>query len=170
METTRRRPIIPSSASATVCERVSELPAGAVAAASARASTSAAAHLRVAIAAIDGLVAARLEGHARLTATVGAGGGIHLAWGAIAVIPSRHGVLARGPALRTTRRRVSQPFAGVKLLLADREYEVTAAVAAPECLIGGQNTYPLSGRAVPLFARTNTAPCAWGTTRYWETL
>ena len=141
-----------------LCEWLGGLPAGAVAAATARPATSAAAHLGEAVAAIDGLVAARLEGHTRLAAAVRADGGIHLTWGAFAAISARHGRLARGAALRTTRRRVRQPLAGVKLLLAHCEDEVSSTVAAAECLIGGQNTNLLSGPVAPLSARTQTAP------------
>ena len=53
-----------------LCEWCDELPAGAVAATTARAPTGASTHLGVAIAAIDWLVATRLEGHARLAAAI----------------------------------------------------------------------------------------------------
>ena len=147
---TKNRPI-DNRAPPALCEWCEELPAGAVAASSARATTgAAAAHLGVTIAAIDWLVTARLEWHARLAAAIRADGGIHLTWSTLAAISSGHGGLTRRAALRTTRGSVCQPLAGIKLLLARREHEVTAAVAAPECLIGGQNSNPLSGPATPL--------------------
>jgi hypothetical protein len=133
-----------------LCEWCVGLPAGAIAAPTARATTGAAAHLSVTIAAIDRLVTARLERHTRLAAAIRADGSVHLTWSTLAAISSGHGGLTRRAALRTTRGSVCQPFAGIKLLLACREHEVTAAIAAPECLIGGQNSNPLSGPATPL--------------------
>lgn len=133
-----------------LCEWCDELPAGAVAATTASATTGAAAHLGVTIAAIDWLVAARLEGHARLAAAIRADGSVHLTWSALAAISAGHGRFTRCAALRATRGSMCQPFAGIKLLLARREHEVTTAVAASECLIGGQNSNPLSGPATPL--------------------
>jgi len=146
---TKKRPI-DNRAPPALCEWCDELPAGAVAAPAARATTGAAAHLGVTIAAIDRLVTARLEGYARLAAAIRADGGVHLTWSTLAAISSGHGGLTRRAALRTTRGSVCQPFAGIKLLLACREHEVTAAIAAPECLIGGQYSNPLSGPATPL--------------------
>src|SRR5215472_15672432 len=76
-----------------------ELPAGAVAAAT-TAAARATAHLLVAVAAVDGLVAAWLERHARLVSAVGAGGSVHLSLAAItAVAAAAHRGLARGTAL-----------------------------------------------------------------------
>jgi hypothetical protein len=156
----QKAPDLDNRAPPGLCGWLGELPASAVAAATttARAATSAAAHLGEAIAAIDGLITARLEGHTRLAATVRADGGVHLTRGAVAAISARHGRLARIAALRAARRGVCQPFAGVKLLLARCEDEVTSTVAASECLIGGQNSNLLSGPVAPLSARTKTAP------------
>ena len=159
---TEKAPDPNNRAPPALCEWCDKLPAGAVAAPTACATTGAAAHLGVTIAAIDRLVTARLEGHTRLAAAVRADGGIHLTWGAFAAISARHGRLARGAALRTTRRRVRQPLAGVKLLLAHCEDEVSSTVAAAECLIGGQNTNLLSGPVAPLRVRTPNGPTRAG--------
>lgn len=143
------------------------LPAGAVAAAACATTGAAAAHLGKAIAAINRLVAAWLERHTGLAATVRANRCVHLSRCAFAAISAGHRRFACIAALRTTGWRVCQPFAGVKLLLANRENEITAAVAAPECLIGGQNLYPLSGPAAPLAPGPKRPHTNGGTTRYW---
>ena len=153
-----KRPIWKNRAHPELCEWLGGLPAGAVAATATRTAASAATHLGEAIAAIHGLVAARLERHAGLAAAVRAGRCVHLTRGTVAAISAGHRCLARIAALRATCGSVRQPFAGVELLLACREDEVTAAVAASECLIGGQNSNLLSGPAAPLSARTKTAP------------
>src|SRR5579859_8132155 len=118
------------------------LPAGAVAAA---AAARAATDLLVAVAAINGLVAARLERHTGLAATRRANGGIHLARRSLPTVraATTHRRLARRAALRAARRCVHQPFACVKFLLAGREHELTTALATPKRLIGGQNCLPL---------------------------
>jgi len=120
---------------------LAHLPAGAVAAATARAATD----LLVAVAAIDGLVAARLERHTSLPATRRADSGIHLARRSLPTVraATAHRSLARRAAFRAARRRVHQPFACVKFLLAGREHELTTALATPKRLIGGQNCLPL---------------------------
>ncbi len=155
---TRKRPIVLKSGASGLCEEPGELPASAVAATAARAATSAAAHLGEAVAAIHGLITARLERHARLAATVRAHCGIHLARGTLAAISTRHGRLARGPAFRAARRSVRQPLAGVKLLFADCENEVPSTVATAESLIGGQSSNLLSGPGAPLRVRTPNGP------------
>lgn len=125
------------------------LPAGAVAAAAA-AAPRATTHLLVAIAAIDGLVAAWLEGHTRLVPAVGAGGSEHLPLATItAIAAATHRGLARGAALRASGRRMHQPTAGVEFLLAGCEHEVTPALATPECLIGGQDRKPFFWSCAP---------------------
>src|SRR5262249_28256848 len=82
-------------------------------------------------------------------AAVRAGGGIHLAWAAVAVRAAAHRGLARGATFGAARRGVHQPFAGIELLLANREHEVTAAVATPQRLIGGQTGNSSSGPVAP---------------------
>ena len=63
---------------------------------------AAAAHLLVAVAAIDGLVAARLERNTRLASARAAGCDEHLAATAITAASARHRRFARRTALRTT--------------------------------------------------------------------
>ena len=120
--------------------RIASLPARAVAASVA--ATGAPANLLEAVAAVDGLIATRLEWHARLATARGADGGVHLARAAIgsvaAATTAGHGGLARRAALWAARWGVHQTPALVKLLLSDREHKVTAALATPQCLIGGQ--------------------------------
>ena len=93
-------------------------------------------HLLVAVAAIDGLVAAWLEGNARLATAGAACRNEHLA--ATAVAATRHRRLARRTALWAAGRGVHQAAAGVEFLLAGREQEFTSALATTKCLIGGQ--------------------------------
>ena len=84
--------------------------------------------VREAVAAVNGLVAARLEGNLRLLAAVGADRGEHLALRTgIAV-----GGAERSAALRATARLVLEALLGVELLLGSREDELLAAVAANE--------------------------------------
>ena len=121
-----------------------------MAAAATTAATRTATHLLVAIAAIDGLVAAWLERYTRLVPAVGAGGGEHLPLTPITTIAAAtHGGLARGAALWATGRRMHQPTARIELLLAGREHEITPALATPECLIGGQDQNLSSGQVRP---------------------
>jgi len=146
----RRAPLALSSAyAANQVRPTTELPAGAVAAATTAASR-ATTHLLVAVAAIDGFVATRLEGHTRLVPAVGAGGGEHLPLAPITTIAAAtHGGLARGAALWATGRRMHQPTGGVEFLLAGCEHKVTPALATPECLIGGQDQNLSSGQVRP---------------------
>ena len=84
--------------------------------------------VREAVAAVDGLVAARLEGNLGLLAAVSADRGEHLALRTgIAV-----GGAERGTALRAAARLVLEALLGIELLLGSREDEFLAAVAANE--------------------------------------
>ena len=88
----------------------------------------------VAIAAIDGLVAAWLEGDLGLIATTGAGDGVHLACfvstTTATTIPTTGLSLACSAAGWAAAGGVRQLMAGVKLLLANCENEFLVAVAA----------------------------------------
>ena len=129
------------------------LPGGAAAVPAA--ARGAGADLLEAIAAIDGLVATRLEGYPRLTATRRAGGDVHLALGALA-----HAGFAGRAALRAARRLVGQAFAGIEVLLARREYEVLPAITAPKGQIGGQ-----TGTSLPAATRLNRDAALAASTR-----
>jgi len=138
---TKCPPFLAGTEGIAVLDRAGQdrLPARPVPAAAVRGAVTTAAataHLLVAVAAIDGLVAARLEWHTRLTPARAAGGHEHLA--ATAGSATIHGGLARSAALRATGRGVHQPTAGIELLLAGREQEFTSAFATTKCLIGGQ--------------------------------
>ena len=84
--------------------------------------------VREAVAAVDGLVATRLEGNLRLLAAVGADRGEHLALRTgIAV-----GGAERGTALRAAARLVLEALLGIESLLGSTEDEFLAAVTANE--------------------------------------
>ncbi len=117
-----------------------DLPARAVATAVSAATAS----LLKTVAAVHRLVASWLERHACLATTRGASCGIHLTGGAIASVgASGHRRLACGSALGAARRGVHQAATGIEFLLTNRENEITAAFATPQCLIGGQTWFPL---------------------------
>ena len=84
--------------------------------------------VREAVAAVDGLVATRLEGNLRLLAAVGADRGEHLALRAgIAILRTE-----RSTALRAAARLVLEALLRVESLLGSTEDEFLAAIAANE--------------------------------------
>lgn len=98
----------------------------------------------VAIAAIDGPVIAWLERYLGLVATTGAGRGIHLACvtismstaaSSIGVSLSTARLLAGGAAVGAATGRISEPPAGIKLLLTNRKGKFLIAIAAMQGLI-----------------------------------
>src|SRR5581483_1168812 len=147
----------PGRASQMACPSRLDADAGLVAR---RARGVAAALLGEAVGAVDRLVAARLERHARLLAALRAGGGEHLApavaaapggvatrgipagaitAGAVAAGGVAAGIAAGGAArlsaIRAAARLVGEAAAGVELLLAAGEGERSAAIAAGKGLV-----------------------------------
>ncbi len=102
-----------------------------------------------AVAAIDGAVAAWLEGHACFTSAAGALRGVHLTFAAIAAASAAVRAaallrLARRAALGATRGVVGQPTARIKFLLTRGENEIAPAIAAAQGHISGQVVEPFS--------------------------
>jgi hypothetical protein len=97
-------------------------------------------HLLEALAAIHRAVAARLERHAGLAATVGADGAEEFAAGAgITIAATGLLLLARGAAFRAAGGVVGEAAAGEEFLLAHGEEEVIAAVAATQGHVSSQS-------------------------------
>src|SRR5581483_4202766 len=92
-------------------------------------------HLVVAVAAIDGLVIAREEWDLTLRAAFRADDLVHFARPRVAATCSRHRLTPSRAALRAAARLVHQALLLVKLLLARREDEVLAAIAALQRLV-----------------------------------
>src|SRR5688500_4174682 len=92
-----------------------------------------------AVRAVHRPVVAREERHERLSAALGADGGVHLALAPVG--PSGADaegavLLGDGAAALAALRLVDEPLAGVELLLAAREDEVHAAVPTADGLVG----------------------------------
>jgi len=93
-----------------------------------------------AIAAVNRLVAARLERDFRYAATLTAGRFEHLATAAAtaettAAAAAAAGCLTCRAAITAAARLIGESFAGKKFLLACREWERTSAISAIECFI-----------------------------------
>ena len=91
-----------------------------------------------AIAAIHGLITARLEGNLGFLAAVGADRGEHLALRAGIAILRAEG----GAALRAAAGLVLEALLGVERLLGSAEDEFLAAIAADKGLVLIHNLYP----------------------------
>src|SRR5438552_4065497 len=107
-------------------------------------------HGAEAVAAVDGLVAARLEGHPSDAATVGAGHLVHLTRATesgVAATSAVGGAPGR-PAAGATRGRIGEAARGVELLLTLRPNEIDAAVAAPQGLVYRHAPCPPSGALI----------------------
>ena len=87
--------------------------------------------VREAVAAVDGLVATRLEGNLGLLAAVRADGGEHFTLRAGVAV----GGAERSAALRATARLVLEALLGVELLFGSRENEFGAAFTAGQRLV-----------------------------------
>ena len=84
-----------------------------------------------AVAAVHGLVAARLEGNLRLLAAISADRGVHLTLRTgVAVLSAE-----RRTALRATARLILEAFLRIESLLGSSEHEFFAAVTASEGFI-----------------------------------
>jgi len=87
----------------------------------------------VTIAAIDGLVASRLEGNLSFVATIGARCAVHLAsfaWGATAATAVAAAIFARIAARGTAAGGIRQPVALVKFLFTNSEDKFLVTIAA----------------------------------------
>src|SRR5512133_3786329 len=113
------------------------LPARAAAAPTTTAAATARAVLLETVGAVDRPIAARLEGHLGVLATLGANDRIHLALATVATAvggAALAGCLARRPASGAAHRG-AETLLGEEFLLAGREGEFLAAIVASEGLV-----------------------------------
>jgi hypothetical protein len=112
--------------------------------------------LSVAIAAIDWPVTAWLEGNLCLAPAAGAGYGIHLALATRAsaiTAAAASGAFAGRAAFGAAGRLIGQPTAGVKLLLANREFKVTPAITASQNDVSSHWNVTMLSEILPIRTR-----------------